>query len=278
MSTAPSSASQRLGVLPFGDLSVVLPDPHCVRYLNLNNPLNTKRKFCNVLKWKEENINCCSKGKYVGHPLLPIPPDIEDIFSAPSFLKRQPSYNGTFAMIALGASPWPTWAQSSYPSMLKLHGKPYHRVMDSFRETYGGTVANNQARMYIYDNEIKTDAKRLQLDADTLTYLSNRIKQDNKWVKQYHTLLLEIDQSEHHNLCISFEETARVTPTARTEIAALLYKDDEHTPAQRHVYTFSRSGPTDEYQKPRFVPIWSVLYESFSFPFIFLFGEPGWSQ
>ena len=109
------------------------------------------------------------------HPLLPIPPDIEDILSAFSFLKRQRSYNGTFAMPALGASPSPTWTQPSYPSMLKLHGKPYHRVMDSFRETSGGTVANNQARMYIYDKEIQTHAKRLQLDADTLTYLSNRI-------------------------------------------------------------------------------------------------------
>ena len=86
MSTAPISAPQRLGVLPFGDLSVVLPDPHCVRYLNLNNPLNTKCKFCNALKWKEENITCCSKGKYVDHPLLHIPQDIKDIFSSPSFL------------------------------------------------------------------------------------------------------------------------------------------------------------------------------------------------
>ena len=116
--------------------------------------------------------------------------------------------------------------------------------------------------MYIDDNEIQTNAKRLQLDADTLTYLSNRIKQDNKWVKQYHTLLLEIDQSEHHNLCISLEETARVTRTACTEIAALLYKDDKRTTAKRHVYTFPRSGPTEECQTPRFVPIWSVLYES----------------
>ena len=104
MSTAPSSASQYLVVLPFGDLSVVLPDSHCVRYLNLNNPLNTKCKFCNALNWKEENINCCSKGKYVVHPLLPIPPDIKDIFRAPSFLKRQRFYNGAFAMTALGAS------------------------------------------------------------------------------------------------------------------------------------------------------------------------------
>ena len=91
--------------------------------------------------------------------------------------------------------------------------------MDSFRETYGGTVANDQAQMY--DNEIQTNAKRLQLDADTLTYLSNRIEEDNKWVKEYRALLLKTDQSEHHNLCIIFEETARVTPTARTEIVAL---------------------------------------------------------
>ena len=161
--------------------------------------------------------------------------------------------------------------------MLKLHGKPYHRVMDSFRETYGGAVTNNQARMYIYDNEIQTNAKRLQLDADTLAYLSNRINQDKKWVKQYRTPLLEINQSEHHNLCMSFGETARVTPTARTELVALLYKYDERTPAERRVYTFPRSGSTDEGQRPRFVPIWSVLYESLQFPLLFYFGEPGWS-
>ena len=221
MSRAPSSPpsrvslSHRLGVLPFGDISVALPDPHSVRYLKLNNQLNTKCKFCNAMKWKEENINCCSKAKYVVHLLLPLPPDIKDMFSTPSFLKRQRSYNGTFAMTALGASLSPTWTQPSYPSMLKFRGKPHHRVMDSFRESYGGTVANNQARMYIYDNELQTNAKRLNLDADTLTYfMSNRIKQDNKLVKQYRTLFLEIDQSEQHNLCISFEETARVTPTA----------------------------------------------------------------
>ena len=180
-------------------------------------------------------------------------------------------------MTALGASPSPTWKQPSYPNVLKLHGKPYRRVMDGFCETYGSTVATNKARIYIYDNVIQTNAKRLQLDADTLTYLSNRIKQDNEWVQQYHTLPLEIDQSEHHNLCVSFEENARVTPTARTEIAALLYKADERTPAQRHVYTFPRSGPTDECQKPRFVPIWSVLHEPFQFPLLICFGEPGGS-
>ena len=73
----------------------------------------------------------------------------------------------------------------------------------------------------MYDNEIQTNATRLQLDADTLTYLSNRIEEDNKWVKQYRTLLLKIDQSEHHNLCVVYEETPSVTPTARTEIVAL---------------------------------------------------------
>ena len=180
-------------------------------------------------------------------------------------------------MTALGASPSPTWTQPSYPSMLKLHGKPYHHVMDSFCESHGGTVSNNQAKMYIYDNELQTNAKRLNLDADTLTYLSNRIIQDDKWVKQYRTLLLEIDQSKQHNLCISFEETARVTPTARTEIAALLYKDNDRTSAQRHVYTFPRSGPTDKCGQPRLVPIWSVLYESPQFPLLHYFGEPGWS-
>ena len=116
----------------------------------------------------------------------------------------------------------------------------------------------------------KQTTKRLQLDPDTLTYFSNRKEQDSKWVKQYRTLLLQIDQSEHHNLCISFEEIARVTPTARSEIAALVYEDDDRTPAQRHVYTFPLSGPTEQFENPRLVPIWSVLYESLQFP-LFLF-------
>lgn len=121
MSTDPSSAAsrvrraRRLGVLPFGDLSVILPDLHCVKYLNLNNPVNTKCEFGNALKWKEENINCCSKGKLVVHPLLPLPPDIKELYSRPGFLKRQRCYNGTFAMTALGASPSRTWTQPSYP-------------------------------------------------------------------------------------------------------------------------------------------------------------------
>ena len=43
------------------------------------------------------------------------------------------------------------------------------------------------------------------------------------------------------------------------------------------VYTFPRSGPTDECGQPRFVPVWSVLYESLPFPLLHYFGEPGWS-
>ena len=66
-STAPSPPashvrhSQSLGVLPFGDLSAVLPNPHRDRYLSFNNPLSTMCKCCNARKWNEENINCVQR-------------------------------------------------------------------------------------------------------------------------------------------------------------------------------------------------------------------------
>ena len=72
------SRPQRLGVLPFGDLSVILSDRHGLRYLQLNNPLNSECKFCIALKRKTGNIKSCSKGNYVVHLLLPLPPDVKD--------------------------------------------------------------------------------------------------------------------------------------------------------------------------------------------------------
>ena len=47
------SRSQSLGVISFGDLSVVLPGPHSVRYLKLNNPRKSKCRFSNALKGKK---------------------------------------------------------------------------------------------------------------------------------------------------------------------------------------------------------------------------------
>ena len=96
-------------------------------------------------------------------------------------------------------------------------------------------------------------------------------------MKQYRALLVEIDNSDCDNMSISFQETSRVQPTARTEIAALLYKDNYHSPSRRHVYTFPRNGPADECEKPRFVPIYSSTYLPLQYPLLYFGGESGWS-
>ena len=76
--------------------------------------------------------------------------------------------------------------------MFNLHGKPYHCVIDSFRETFAGNAANNQSRMLTSDNELQINAKRLKLEEEIIIDWGNRIKQDNKWVKKYRSLL-ELD-------------------------------------------------------------------------------------
>ena len=87
-----------------------------------------------------------------------------------------------------------------------------------------------------------------------------KLRTHNSWVSKYRALLLEIDQAEDDNMNISFEASSPMKPTAPSEIAALLYRDNTKHPGRRHVYTFPRNGPRDECNKPRFIPIWSPTY------------------
>lgn len=148
--------------------------------------------------------------------------------------------------------------------------------MDAFRGSYGGS-ATNDSRMYIFDSELQNRAKTLKLDSDTVTFIANKLKTHNSWVSKYRALLLEIDQAGEDNMNISSEESCSSKPTAPSEIAALLYRDNTKHPIKRHVYTFPRNGPRDECNKPRFVPIWSPTYLPLQYPLLYFSGESGWS-
>lgn len=198
-----SDEISRQGVLSFGDLNLRLPSTLYFRVMNLNDDSNNICKFFNARTWREESINCCGKGKYVVHRLKPLPADVLSTFSTRHFLQRQSAYNSTFCFTCLGASPGPTWTQPSYPSMLKLHGHPYHRVMDSFRGSYENTVQNN-ARMNIYDHELQKRTKVLHLDGETVKIIADNLRRHNSWVKEYRALLVEIDDSDCDNMSIFF--------------------------------------------------------------------------
>ena len=165
----------RLGVLSFGDLNVQLPITLTMRILNLTHHSNNICKFCNARTWREESINCCGKGKYAVHGLKPLPEDILNTFSSRQFLRRQRTYNSTFCFTCLGASPGPTWTQPAYPSMLKWHGRLYHRVMGGFRGSYENT-ANNNARMCICDHELQQRTKALIIDGETIKFISDKLR------------------------------------------------------------------------------------------------------
>ena len=62
--------------------------------------------------------------------------------------------------------------------MLKLHGRPYHRIMDGFRGSYDNGVVNN-ARMYIYDHELQEKGQSLRLDSDTVKFIANNLREHN---------------------------------------------------------------------------------------------------
>ena len=83
----------------------------------------------------------------------------------------------------LGAAPTPTWTQPAYPSMLRLHGGAYHRIMDAFRGQYDErTPVVIKARMYIYDAEIMQQARSMNgLNMDTVATLSASLTTHNSW-------------------------------------------------------------------------------------------------
>ena len=144
-----ASLPLRLGVVPFGDITVSLPSEHVLRAPPLRHESNCRH--CDAWTGAEESVNC-SNGKYVLEPLLPLPPDIAQLFQTRHFLTNQRRYRRLFSFTAMGAAPSPTWTQPSYPSMLELHGRAYHRIMDGFRTNYSEqSPVVNKARMYMYD-------------------------------------------------------------------------------------------------------------------------------
>ncbi|CAM9823851.1 unnamed protein product [Laminaria digitata] len=202
------------------------------------------------------------------------------MFSERQFLRNQRKYNGLFSLTMLGAAPTPTWTQPSYPSMLQLHGRAYHRIMDAFRGQHNeSTPVVNKARMYIYDAQMMQQARTMNgLDMDTVSALSASLASHNSRIRH--------NDESADNVGIEFAQVTRQThgsvvgdapPPTGKEFAALIFNDDPETRAQRFVYTFPRAGPDSLCHRPRFVPLWSPAYESLQYRLLFFNGESGWN-
>lgn len=175
--------------------------------------------------------------------------------------------------------------------MLQMHGRAYHRIFDAYRGSYTErTPVNNKARMYIYDAVMQQQASAMKgKDMDNVNFLATSLKNDNSWVSQYKTILLELNDAnnpEDNIIGIEFAQVSRQThgnvigdspPSNGKEIAALIFKDDPNNRPQR-AYTFPRSGPGGDNQRPRFVPLWSPTYEPLQYPLLLYNGDDaGWS-
>ena len=84
------------------------------------------------------------------------------MFSPNDFRRSQRKYNGLFAFTALGAGGLDkrTWIQLSPPSMLTLHGRAYHRIVDLQQDH--SKICHN-ARLVIYDSDFIDTAKNRQV-------------------------------------------------------------------------------------------------------------------
>lgn len=156
-----------LGVVPFGDLGVSLPEEHKLQFPLLSDPNHNVCGRCGAMTWKEEVISCCGKGDFAVPRLSPLSDDAVDMTCSMShsFLKNQRELNSLFAFTALGASPSGCWHGPPPPSMLTTHGKAYRRIFDAEIQ-YAGEAqppSNTNARFYVYDNEQTTHGESLGL-------------------------------------------------------------------------------------------------------------------
>ena len=129
------------------------------------------------------------------------------MFTEKQFLNNQRKYNGLFSLNMLGAAPTPMWTQPSYPSMLQLHGRAYHRIMDAFRGQHDEpTPVANKARMYVYDDEMMQQARSMDgLNMATVATLSAALATHNSWVRQYKSILLDLNNSVESNDNVGIE-------------------------------------------------------------------------
>ena len=116
--------------------------------------------------------------------------------------------------------------------------------MDAFRGRYDKrTPVVNKARMYIYDAEMMQQARSMNdLNTDTVATLSASLTTHNSWIRQYKSILLDLNNNDVSvdNVGIEFAQVTTQTigsvigdappPTAKG-IAALISKT---TPKRAH--------------------------------------------
>lgn len=283
-----------LGVQPFNSPTFEFPlTPYRLKFPSLDHERNYECPHCGSILWREERSarspNCCNNGRQTINRLIPMPPHLSQIFRTPHFRGAQRRYNGLFSFTALGAGGIQkrTWTQPNPPSMLTLHGKAYHRIFD-LQEQYAQYSVSNSSRFYIYDSEFAAHASTLKLNSETASILRTHINTNVKWAREYRSAVDEILNLPAHNIngsnvpYIEFAEVSRATEgpvvgdaVAAPEIAALVYTSGHGNDGPRAVVTYPRNSPDS---KPRFLPIWSSVYETLQFPLLHLYGEPGWSK
>ena len=127
-----ASLPLRLGVVPFGDITVSLPSEHILRAPPLRHESNCRH--CDAWTGAEESVNC-SNGKYVLEPLLPLPPDITRLFQTRHFLTEtiqrivQFHSNGCRPIADMDSAFLPKHAAVARPSVPSDYGWVSHKLL-----------------------------------------------------------------------------------------------------------------------------------------------------
>ncbi|XP_034839966.2 uncharacterized protein [Maniola hyperantus] len=209
---------------------------------------------------------CCGQGAYNVQNLEPL---TEEFYSHTSFLNRPRAYNNLFAFSALGVSHGYQQPNTGI-TFLKIQGRVYHRVFD-----LGYSDSANPIGMYVHDdNETRErQAQNLNLDMQVIRSITNFIHNVNPYIECFKRLNRETSENAH----IIFEQTSRCShgnilgdlPLGR-EVAAIIRTEvEQFTP---HCIAIWKEG----HRSPHTVDILHPCFESFQYPLLYPYGNPGW--
>ncbi|GJQ94768.1 DNA helicase [Tanacetum coccineum] len=212
--------------------------------------------------WYEERIKdssrrarpryhrCCMAGRVVLRTYQIYPEYIKLQLADCHFMENIRAYNQMFSMTSLGACVDESINIGRGPYVLKISGQLYH-WLGSLCLAEGGPPRFLQ--LYIYDTENEVDNRMSHL----LDY-GSRIA---------HIRLIEL--LDNHNALVQLFRTA---PANRGYVRTIVYEPGPHVEMDYDIVIEQRLGP------PQLVNKLHPSYMALQFPFLFLYGEDGYSK
>src|SRR6267154_978448 len=222
---------------------------------------------------------CCLQGQVVLPPLLPWPPELQQLYQQRAFVTNIRQYNSTVAFTLVGVKVDDHAVQGSGPSTFRIHGSLHH-LMGSLMP--GEDQQPAYAQLYVFDAEHATDVRvnrNRNLDPRILRELHDMLHRRHPYAQLYkaaYQVMVEKPPEQHRDVQVRIHfqpgtDGRRYNVPTANEIAAIIPGDgSEEVSDKRDIILRLQGG-----QLCRISQL-SHAYSTLHYVLLFPFGEEGW--